>query len=233
VNRSALYPHYPFCLPWPFCLPCLFYLLVVGLLLAGLPSCAVFQVTRDEEQTLARLQEHGLRRTEAGAIPPTMVALANAWGPLALLFGPQLGVFPLGGAGNFFLADRVPENASAQRRLGVVNSLLWPLSPLWSVAQVVADTRVVNEKETAFFYSRTVRGAAALAAWDARARAMAAEFPPRVPETPLPAIPPETTAPPVPRTPPGSGVPAGPGTDTPELQTSPSGEPAPAPADKK
>jgi hypothetical protein len=130
----------------------------------------VFEVTPEEAKTLDRIESMGLRRSEAGQVPSTTVGLANAWGPLGLLFGPRLGVVPLGGAGNFYLASRVEAGGRAQWWIGVVNSLLWPVSPLWSVPQVLEDSDVVNRKETAFYFTRTVSGASVMNAWEMRRR---------------------------------------------------------------
>lgn len=154
-------------------------------ILAMLPACAVFEVTPEEARTLERIESMGLRRSEAGQVPSTTVGIANAWGPLGLLFGPRLGVLPLGGAGNFYLSSRVEEGGRAQWWIGVMNSLLWPVSPLWSVPQVLADSDVANRKETAFYFTRTVAGASVMNAWEMRERSAPSIGPrPVVPQPP-------------------------------------------------
>jgi hypothetical protein len=161
------------------------WLLPVLVLLSG---CAVFEVTPEEAKTLERIESMGLRRGEAGEVPSTTVGLANAWGPLGLLFGPRLGVMPLGGAGNFYLSSRVREGGRAQWWIGVLNSVLWPVSPLWSVPQVLKDSDVTNQKETAFFFTRTVSGASVMNSWESRKRIAPSIGPwPLVPEQPAPA----------------------------------------------
>lgn len=172
-------------------------LLALTLVAAFLPSCAVYRLTAEEAQALDRLEQLGLRRTEAGQVPPAAVGLANAWGPLGLLFGPDLGVVRLGGAGNFFLASRDEDRGTTQLWLGVLNSLLWPISPLWSVPQVIEDAHTVNEKSTAFYFERTARGAAVLAAWRSRGPGVDFPAPPPPPRgKTAPAEPPPVARPP-------------------------------------
>lgn len=148
----------------------------VLLVLLLLPGCAIYSLTPSEREVLEELEHLGLRPTEAGTLPPSTVGLANAWGPIGLLFGPDLGVVPLGGAGNFFLASRV-EESSGQFWLGVLNSVTWPISTIWSVPQVVGDADVVNRKETAFHFTGTIRGVHELKHWRAQARQPAAGMP--------------------------------------------------------
>jgi len=169
-------------------------ILVLALVAVILPGCAVYRLTSEEQEALERLETLGLRRTEAGQTPPASIGLANAWGPLGILFGPQLGVVPLGGAGNFYLSSRDEERGTSQLWLGVLNSVLWPVSPLWSVPQVIRDAQTVNEKETTFYFDRTARGAAVMAAWRSRIPGPPTEISPPGPET-APAKPPEEPAP--------------------------------------
>ena len=129
------------------------------LMLALLSGCTTLQVTEEEEEVLGRLESMEIRRTEEGSAPPSLVAMANAWGPLGIFLGSQLGGFPLGGTGNFYLAERLRgKDADTQWWLGLINSCTWPVSPLWSVPQVINDSRVVNQKDTAFYFTSTLRG---------------------------------------------------------------------------
>jgi len=152
------------------------------LALALLTGCTTVRLTDEEVRVLGHLESLGIRPTEEGTAPPASLALANAWGPLGLVFGPSLGGLPLGGSGNFHLAERLQgEEAETQWWLGVVNACTWPLSPLWSVPQVINDAEVVNQKDTAFFFTRTFTGTRALSLHQARRL------------RPIPAAPPEDT----------------------------------------
>lgn len=143
---------------------------VLILALALLSGCTTLHLSDEEARVLEHLETLGIRSTEEGTAPPATLALANAWGPLGLVFGPNLGALPLGGAGNFHMSDRLQgKEAETQWWLGVLNACTWPLSPLWSVPQVIRDAEVVNQKDTAFFFTRTFLGTRALAAHQARA----------------------------------------------------------------
>lgn len=143
--------------------------MIVVLLLATsvfVPSgCTSYALTADERADLERLEAFDIKPGEAAGSPPRTLALANAWGPLGLLLGPDLGYFPLGGTANFFLAEQAGGD-SAQWWLGVMNSVTWPVSAIWSIPQVVNDAAVLNQRDTIFFYRRTLRGAAE---WQRRA----------------------------------------------------------------
>ncbi len=126
-----------------------------------LGGCGTVRVSAEDEAFLERLERVGVKPREGGSANPTRLALANAWGPIGLLFGPDIGYFPLGGAANFFLADQLGSDAG-QRWLGVVNTATWPVSTLWSVPQVIRDSHAINRSDTVFFYTKTRRGLAAL-----------------------------------------------------------------------
>jgi hypothetical protein len=122
-------------------------------------GCMRYALTPDEEARLEQLAVLDIHPGEGASSPPAALGLANAWGPLGLLLGPDLGYFPLGGTGNFFLAEQAGGDRG-QWWLGVLNSVTWPVSALWSVPQVIGDAEVINQRDTIFFYQRTLRGAA-------------------------------------------------------------------------
>ena len=148
------------------------------LMAALLSGCTTLELTEEEVEVLDSLESMEIRRTEAGSAPPSLVAMANAWGPLGILLGSPLDGFPLGGTGNFYLAERLRgEDADTQWWLGLVNSCTWPVSPLWSVPQLISDSRVVNQKDTAFYFTSTLRGVNDLGRHRARKLRSPAAFP--------------------------------------------------------
>lgn len=41
---------------------------------------------------------------------------------------------------------------------GVVNLLLWPISPIWGIPQVIIDAKIINERDLIFYYEHTEAG---------------------------------------------------------------------------
>ena len=107
--------------------------IILALLGAGCLS-----LTPEETKTLERLRRSGytLDSPPADFKPPTDSGVAAG-----------LNVLP--GIGNFYLAHQ--GGGGMQWALGAGNLLLWPFSPLWSVAEGYSDARTLNRRALAAY----------------------------------------------------------------------------------
>lgn len=67
--------------------------------------------------------------------------------PASPLLAGVLNLLP--GFGNFYLGTGNAADGS-QSIYGVVNLLLWPLSPIWGIPQAVIDAKTINERDLVF-----------------------------------------------------------------------------------
>lgn len=67
--------------------------------------------------------------------------------PASPLLAGVLNLLP--GFGNFYLGMGNAADGS-QSIYGVVNLLLWPLSPIWGIPQAVIDAKTINERDLVF-----------------------------------------------------------------------------------
>lgn len=75
--------------------------------------------------------------------------------PASPLLAGVLNLLP--GFGNFYLGMGNAADGS-QSIYGVVNLLLWPLSPIWGIPQAVIDAKTINERDLVFYYEHTTDG---------------------------------------------------------------------------
>lgn len=75
--------------------------------------------------------------------------------PASPLLAGVLNILP--GFGNFYLGMGSGADGS-QSIYGVVNLLLWPISPIWGIPQAVIDAKTINERDLVFYYEHTDAG---------------------------------------------------------------------------
>lgn len=75
--------------------------------------------------------------------------------PASPLLAGVLNILP--GFGNFYLGMGNGADGS-QSIYGVVNLLLWPISPIWGIPQAVIDAKTINERDLVFYYEHTEAG---------------------------------------------------------------------------
>lgn len=108
-------------------------LIILVILAAGCLS-----LTPEETLKLERLRLSGYTLESP---PPDFKPAANS--------GVVAGLNILPGIGNFYLAHQ--GGGGMQWALGTGNLLLWPFSPLWSVAEGYADARTLNQRALAAY----------------------------------------------------------------------------------
>lgn len=109
------------------------YTILLPLLLSGCLS-----LTPEEIQNLDRMKRSGYTLENP---PPDFEPPMNS--------GAAAGLNALPGAGNFYLACH--GGGGMQWVLGAGNLLLWPVSPLWSVAEGYSDARTLNRRALAAY----------------------------------------------------------------------------------
>lgn len=75
--------------------------------------------------------------------------------PASPLLAGVLNILP--GFGNFYLGMGNGADGT-QSIYGVVNLLLWPISPIWGIPQAVIDAKTINECDLVFYYEHTDAG---------------------------------------------------------------------------
>ena len=101
--------------------------------LAAVAFAGCIALSPEERRQLGRLKEHGYGMESP---PPGFEPPVGEW--------TAAGLNALPGIGNFYLAQK--GGGGWQWVLGAGNLLLWPISPLWAVAEGGIDARTLNER---------------------------------------------------------------------------------------
>ena len=113
--------------------------------------CGCTNLTRQEEMHLRQLQSHGITvdRPVGSYEKPASVPVAAT-----------LNILP--GFGNFYLGSG--EAAESSHWLyGFLNLLMWPISPVWSIAEAGIDANTINKRELLYYYQYDKQGKKELA----------------------------------------------------------------------